>query len=46
MKTISSFFLQVLNLWYVPQDNWLNRWLERLWVPALYLIGLIEWGLS
>ena len=45
MKTISSFFLQVLNLWYVPQDNWLNRWLERLWAPALYLIGLIEWGL-
>jgi hypothetical protein len=45
MKTITAFFQRALEIWYFPRQTWLNRWLEKLWIPGLYLIGLIQWSI-
>ena len=44
MKVISSFFNEVMEGWSIPRDTWLSRWLDRIWIAALFLIGLVQWA--
>ena len=37
---ILSFYKQLIDGFFVTGDTWVNRWVTRTWIGALFLIGL------
>jgi len=41
---IISFYKQVIDSFFIIGDSWVNRWVGRIWIAALFMIGLINFS--
>ena len=39
-----NFFRQASASWFYPTNSWVSAWMNRIFLPALYVIGLYQWA--
>lgn len=44
MMRLRFLLQQVFDHWFTPGDSWIGRVVDRVWLGALYLVGLYQWG--
>jgi hypothetical protein len=44
LKRTGEFFRQASGSWFCPVGDWMSTWMNRLFLPALFLVGLYQWG--
>jgi len=44
LHRVIDFFRQALASWFYPTNGWLSTWMNRIFIPTLYLVGLYQWA--
>ena len=44
-QTIIVFYQQVVDSFFTTGDSWVSRWVGRIWITALFLIGLANFSI-